>query len=266
MRRGGEAGSRESHANWTGNMTGGGNKRLAIGQAPEAAGAIAWKSFADWMGDRSRKSKTAEPCGLDGGAQGARPGSGEQWVPPTPSRPFPASTPPPRLPPPQVLGSVGVCLLSAGSFTKALTLLTLVPRVWPQQVLSEHLRKPHATGAVMTPCEKTKPSTCAGWTVRVGQPISSCPQESSRRAGDHQRPGRQAPGEVWSGCHLTVGLAKRRVAWPGSHRSYPLSPAGVGAHSRGEVMQLLANLSGEVAALQAIRAEGGGRRVPGCGQ
>ena len=57
-------------------------------------------------------------------------------------------------------------------------------------------------------------------------------------------------------------LAKGRV--PGHARicSYPLSLAGVGAHARGKVLQLLANFSGEVPALEAVGAEGGGWWVP----
>lgn len=65
---------------------------------------------------------------------------------------------------------MGVCLLTAGSFTKALTLLTLVPRVCPQQVLSEHLRKPHASGAIITPCEElTPPRVQAGRSGSASQ-------------------------------------------------------------------------------------------------
>ena len=45
--------------------------------------------------------------------------------------------------------------------------------------------------------------------------------------------------------------------------SYPLGLAGVGAHARSKVLQLLANFSGEVPVLEAVRAERGGRWVPG---
>lgn len=56
-----------------------------------------------------------------------------------------------------------------------------------------------------------------------------------------------------------MGSAKGRVAWPGS---YPLIRPWVGAHTGGKVTQLLADLSWEVPAPQALWAEGGGRWVP----
>lgn len=51
---------------------------------------------------------------------------------------------------------------------------------------------------------------------------------------------------------------------PGLHvpSSYPVGLAGVGAHAGGEVVQLPADVSGEVPALEAVGAERARRRVP----
>lgn len=50
--------------------------------------------------------------------------------------------------------------------------------------------------------------------------------------------------------------------WGGGY-SYSIGLAGIAAHTQGKVLQLLANLPGEVPVLQTIRAEGGRWGVPG---
>ena len=129
---------------------------------------------------------------------------------------------------------------------------------------------------MMTPRLKTRPSTSVGWMVTSCQPMSRTFSRKVLREAEAPRIladgplGRSGGGEGKGVSHLRVvaspkvgGLAKRGLSSLDLLGSYPLGLAGVGAHARGKVVQLPANLSGKVSALQAIRAEGEGWWVSG---
>lgn len=153
-------------------------RALLVGQATEVSSAITWKRFADWMGNKSgwRKHSKALPIGQRRKASGrSRPlFQSSRKVSPATLRRFPASSPPAclLLPASEWTGSRGHLPLQGRKLHDSgdTTPFTLVSPVWPQPVLSERASAEATRDwGYCDPREKTKPSTCAGWT---------CTQES----------------------------------------------------------------------------------------